>query len=88
MERYIDDPERRWEQCVRVKRGFEDTSCLGAFTKDQVYFEGALRVLREFRELDFRHLYCGRISLDDLACAAELADLESIQMPRFLFDLR
>jgi len=86
LARYIDDPARRWEQCVRVKRGFEDTAQIGAFTKDQVYLEGAWRILSEFRDLKFQLLYAGRISLDDLPRAAGFADLQVVHMPAFLHD--
>ena len=37
LEEYIDDPQRRWEECLRVKRGLCDTSQPGAFCKDQVW---------------------------------------------------
>merc|ERR1719428_2073794 len=51
LSRYISDPDRCWEQCMRVKRGFEDTSQHGAFAKDQVYLDGAMRILAERHEL-------------------------------------
>ena len=38
LQDYIDDPQRRWEECLRVKRGLHDTSLPGAFCKDQVSF--------------------------------------------------
>jgi len=86
LSKYIDDPFRRWEQCVRCKRGFEDTSQPGAFAKDQVYLDGAMRILAERKELPFKLLYSGRVSLDDLTRANQYADLSSIQLPGFLWD--
>ena len=34
LEKYIDDPEDRWKQCVRVKRGLQDTSLHQGMYKD------------------------------------------------------
>ena len=36
LEKYIKDPQLRWKQCVRVKRGIHDTSSLKGMFKDQV----------------------------------------------------
>lgn len=86
LRRYISDEDRCWEQCMRVKRGFEDTSQLGAFTKDQVYLDGALRILAERQKLDFRLLYAGQVSLDDIHWIRDLADLSNTYIPNFLLD--
>lgn len=86
LRRYISDADRCWEQCMRVKRGFEDTSQLGAFTKDQVYLDGALRILAEREQLDFRLLYAGQVSLDDIHWIGDLADLSNTHIPQFLLD--
>eukprot|EP00930_Biecheleria_cincta_P017572 TRINITY_DN13925_c0_g1_i1.p1 TRINITY_DN13925_c0_g1~~TRINITY_DN13925_c0_g1_i1.p1 ORF type:complete len:621 (-),score=90.92 TRINITY_DN13925_c0_g1_i1:433-2295(-) len=87
LRRYISDVDRCWEQCVRVKRGFEDTSQHGAFTKDQVYLDGALRILAERDQLDFRLLYAGQVSLDDVHWISDLADLSNSHVPQFLRDV-
>ena len=47
LEKYIDNPRRRWKCVVRVKRGIADTGEPGGLYKDQVYLEGAIQILRE-----------------------------------------
>jgi hypothetical protein len=42
LEKYIDNPKRRWKCVVRVKRGITDTGEIGGLYKDQVYLEGAI----------------------------------------------
>lgn len=65
MERYIDDPGKRFKEVLRVKRGLDDTSKLGGCYKDQVYLSGAIKILKKRREIDFEELYIGKLSLDD-----------------------
>ena len=36
----------RWVECVRAKRGLEDTSLPGGLAKDQSTFDGLVRILR------------------------------------------
>jgi hypothetical protein len=38
---------------VRVKRGMQDTGENGGLYKDQVYLEGAVKILRERKIIDF-----------------------------------
>lgn len=66
LEKYIDNPRRRWKNALRVKRGIADTGEPGGLYKDQVYLEGAIQILRERHNIDFIGLYCGKLSLDDL----------------------
>ena len=66
IKKYIDDNLSRWRYCLRVKRGFTDTSQPGGLYKDQVYLEGAVSILRERKTLDFEGLCCGKISLEDM----------------------
>ena len=66
LEKYIDNPKRRWKCVVRVKRGITDTGEPGGLYKDQVYLEGAIQILRERTNIDFLGLYCGKLSLEDL----------------------
>ena len=40
LETYIKDPEQRWKQVMRVKRGLADCNAVGGYGHDQVYFEG------------------------------------------------
>ena len=51
---------------MRSKRGLVDTSEPGGLYKDQVYLEGAIKILRERKSIDFVALYTGKISVEDL----------------------
>lgn len=64
---YILDEETRWLVSFRQKRGMKDTSAMGAFTKDIVYFEGLYEVWRWLRLNDWNaaKLYIGRVSTAD-----------------------
>lgn len=68
---YIDNLDRRWTMVLRKKRGLTDTSQPGGFTKDLVYFEGFVDMLRWLREYsyDLRGLYYGKIAHEDVARA-------------------
>ena len=66
LERYVDSPQARWKFVLRVKRGLTDTSQKGGLYKDQVYLEGAVKVLSQRKSLNFKALLCGKISLYDL----------------------
>ena len=66
LEKYIDSPQARWKFALRVKRGLTDTSQVGGLYKDQVYLEGAVKILKLRKQLDFKALYCGKLSLFDL----------------------
>ena len=65
---YLGDPEHAWRFCVRLKRGLEDTSQPGGFTKDLVYFAGFVKVWRWLKKHDFNptKLYIGKVALEDL----------------------
>lgn len=65
LEKYVDSPQARWKFTLRVKRGLSDTSQKGGLYKDQVYLEGAVKVLQQRHTLDFKALLCGKISLED-----------------------
>lgn len=36
LEQFIDEPDKRWAECLRVKRGIMEQSNPGCFSKDQV----------------------------------------------------
>jgi len=67
LEKYVDCPKDRWKFVLRVKRGLTDTSQKGGLYKDQVYLEGAVKILSKRHYLNFKALLCGKISLQDLA---------------------
>jgi len=63
LEKYVDSPNARWKFVLRVKRGLTDTSQKGGLYKDQVYLEGAVKILSQRKHLNFKALLCGKISL-------------------------
>ncbi len=88
LKRYTDDRDRRWSLSLKAKRGLRDTSLPGAFTKNQLYFSGAIKTLHWLKENNFaaEKLYLGKISLDDVEQAKEIAQFSSIRLPSFLND--
>ena len=66
LEKYVDNPKKRWRYVLRVKRGLGDTSLPGGLYKDQVYLEGAVKLLKNRNELNFNLLHCGKINIEDL----------------------
>ena len=71
---YIENPERRWNVVFRQKRGLEDTSQPGGFSKDLVYFEGMVDVWNWLVSQNFAiaDLYYGKLSLEDVPKAVSL----------------
>lgn len=65
LEKFIDNPIRRFKETLRVKRGMNDTSKPGGCYKDQVYLSGAIKVLQARWRIDFKELYAGKIALED-----------------------
>jgi hypothetical protein len=49
-----------------VKRGLTDTSQKGGLYKDQVYLEGAMAILSQRNNINFKALMSGKLSLQDL----------------------
>lgn len=55
---------------MRVKRGIADTSkpqgtilFIKGMYKDQIYFLGAVEILKNRKKLNFTNLHCGKISM-------------------------
>lgn len=71
---YIQDQETRWMVTFRQKRGLEDTSQPGGYTKDLVYFEGVIDVWHWLQKHDFdiTHLYFGKMAFQDVDKAVEM----------------
>lgn len=80
------DPERSWTWTLKKKRGLTDTQKKGAYTKDIVYFEGLIKVLKYLRKNNYdpRPLYCGKIDVDDLNKAIALQNNQPTKLPIFL----
>ncbi|XP_077159213.1 putative tyrosine carboxypeptidase MATCAP2 isoform X2 [Paroedura picta] len=85
--RFVRDPNTRWDYCVRAKRGWTDTSQPGCFSKDQVYLDGILRILRYRQTIDFYLLTAlGKVSYEDVERLKEFAVCENMRVPHFLQD--
>ncbi|KAI1904558.1 hypothetical protein AGOR_G00006870 [Albula goreensis] len=85
--RFVQDPAVRWEYCIRAKRGQTDTSKPGCFSKDQVYLDGILRILRHRRNIDFKMLASlGKVSYEDVERLRHLAVLHRTRIPHFMQD--
>ncbi|KAM6942792.1 microtubule-associated tyrosine carboxypeptidase 1-like [Xenentodon cancila] len=85
--RFVQDPDVRWEYCLRAKRGQTDTSQPGCFSKDQVYLDGILRILRHRRTIDFKMLTSlGKVSYEDVERLRPFAVLQRTRIPHFMRD--
>ncbi|XP_041933280.1 uncharacterized protein KIAA0895 [Alosa alosa] len=85
--RFVQDPNTRWDYCVRAKRGQTDTSQPGCFSKDQVYLDGILKILRHREKIDFPLLMAlGKVSFEDVERLRGQAVMEHVRIPHFLQD--
>jgi hypothetical protein len=50
---YLPDDQDCWRECLRVKRGIEDTSEPKGMYKDQLYFLGAYELLKKRKSINF-----------------------------------
>lgn len=80
----MEDPQRRYRICARVKRGLCDTGEHGAFRVDQAYFRGAVQILQHVDQIDFWMLYCGQIALEDMTKIYQKARRNCLRLPCFL----
>nr|XP_056718564.1 microtubule-associated tyrosine carboxypeptidase 1 [Euleptes europaea] len=87
LDRYVQDAGVRWEYCVRAKRGQTDTSKPGCFSKDQVYLDGILRILRHRQTIDFHLLAAlGKVSYEDIDHLKKFGALDKARIPHFMLD--
>ncbi|XP_069595736.1 microtubule-associated tyrosine carboxypeptidase 1 isoform X2 [Ranitomeya imitator] len=88
LQQFVEDPAVRWEYCVRVKRGQKDTSQPGCFSKDQVYLDGIMRILRHRHTIDFRLLTSlGKVDFEDVERLHPFAQMENTRLPHFMRDM-
>lgn len=90
LQRYISDPLKLWRECVRVKRGLQDTSKRGGMYKDQVYLRGCIEILRNRKKIDFPLLMCGKFNLKDyfrLKLSEQIVRQDS-KLPYFMSDIK
>jgi hypothetical protein len=66
-------------------RGLTDTSQKGAFSKDLVYFEGFIEILKYLQknDADPSKLYFGKIAVQDIKKVEKLAIVQPILYPNF-----
>ncbi|XP_035039619.1 uncharacterized protein KIAA0895 [Hippoglossus stenolepis] len=85
--RFVQDPNTRWDYCVRAKRGQTDTAQPGCFSKDQVYLDGILKILRYRDKINFPLLMAlGKVSFEDLDRLKAVAQMENVRIPHFMQD--
>lgn len=84
---FVQDPNTRWDYCVRAKRGQTDTAQPGCFSKDQVYLDGILKILRYRDKIDFPLLMAlGKVSFEDVDRLKAAAHMENVRIPHFMQD--
>jgi len=85
LNKYIEDFERCWTATFRQKRGLEDTSRPGGFTKDLVYFAGLIEAWQYLKEHDFdiTKLYFGKMAAGDVEKAVEINPEFTPLLPSF-----
>ncbi|XP_028254915.1 uncharacterized protein KIAA0895 [Parambassis ranga] len=85
--RFVQDPNTRWDYCVRAKRGQTDTAKPGCFSKDQVYLDGILKILRYRDKINFPLLMAlGKVSYEDVDRLKPMAQMENVRIPHFMQD--
>ncbi|XP_069575262.1 putative tyrosine carboxypeptidase MATCAP2 [Brachyistius frenatus] len=85
--RFVQDPNTRWDYCVRAKRGQTDTAQPGCFSKDQVYLDGILKILRYRDKINFPLLMAlGKVSFEDVDRLTAIAQMENVRIPHFMQD--
>jgi hypothetical protein len=80
------NPEKSLTKTLQLKRGLDDTSQAGAFTKVVVYFRG-VRAIEEFVQAggDVRRLYVGKVALEDLTLVESIPGLvDPVLLPMHL----
>ncbi|KRX01415.1 hypothetical protein PPERSA_01318 [Pseudocohnilembus persalinus] len=90
LEKYIKNPEDRWKECVRVKRGVGDTSQKMGQYKDQIYLRGAVKILQNIDKINFTNLHAGKITVKDCIRLTEKNqfNLDKLKMPYFINDMQ
>ncbi|KAM6900073.1 putative tyrosine carboxypeptidase MATCAP2 [Xenentodon cancila] len=85
--RFVQDPNTRWNYCVRAKRGQTDTTEPGCFSKDQVYLDGVLKVLRYRDKINFPLLVAlGKVSFEDVDRLKPMATMDNVRIPHYMQD--
>ncbi|MBA4336779.1 hypothetical protein C0416_03330 [bacterium] len=79
-------PERAWRNALKVKRGLEDTSEHGGFTKDLLYYKGYNQIKRFIAAGgEIKDLYRGKFNSDDIELVLEIPGIkEAKYMPDWI----
>lgn len=79
-------PERAWRNALKVKRGLEDTSEHGCFTKDFLYYKGYNQIKRfTAGGGKIKDLYRGKFNSDDIETVLEIPGIkEAKYLPDWL----
>lgn len=59
--------------------------------KDQIYFLGAVEILKNRKKLNFANLHCGKISVEDCLKLTEKGHVnskEKVKTPLFINDMK
>lgn len=85
LKKYVNDPEKRWTMTLRQKRGIQDTSLPGGYSKDLMYFEGMIKVYiwLQKNNFDITPLYFGKIAYEDVQKAVEINKKFQPKLPVF-----
>ena len=69
-----------------MKRGLADTSKPGGLYKDQVYLEGAMKLLQHRKEVDWQGFYSAKLNMEDLKRPKLMKKLrkDDIVLPKFV----
>lgn len=79
-------PDAAYEITARAKRGFRDTSQLGAHTKDIVYLKGYIEVSQYLSSHpgDYELLFAGKFGLREIELVRDLIEQNIFQRPTFI----
>ena len=82
------DQERAWTWTLKKKREVRDTSKRIAFSKDLVYIEGFVKVIKYLKKHDFdpTDLYYGKLDIADLEKAKKMNPDYQPLLPKFFTD--
>lgn len=85
LQKHVSDRNKRFDICMRVKRGLKDTSQPGAFSKDQVYLKGAIEVWHWLKNhaFDPSSLYIGKVAVEDVENLTPLSVVHPLLLPHF-----
>jgi hypothetical protein len=82
------DPERAWTWTLKKKRGVRNTAKKIAFSKDLVYFEGFVQVIKYLQKNNYDPslLYYGKLDLSDIEKAKKMNPEYNPILPKFYSD--